>query len=204
MIHYKASDLLLLAMKLADLENTAFISSEENRSYINNAWAEIYQQAIDNGELFYLNSVTLNEGENNLPEDFHQVYNIKDHNWNVLPRYNKDMRKSDVFYKIMNNKIYINGKDKVEMEYFPAPATLDIEGEGDVELDFPNNLYKQLLVLRLAEYYKIRQNGDISGIELMIDQVWKQFYDMLNRDANQNGVIQDVNEGNRVYGYFTN
>lgn len=204
MIHYKASDLLLLAMKLADLENTAFISSEENRSYINNAWAEIYQQAIDNGELFYLNSVTLNEGENNLPDDFHQVYNIKDDSWNVLPRYNKDMRKSDVFYKIMNNKIYINGKDKVEMEYFPAPATLEIEGTGDVELDFPNNLYKQLLVLRLAEYYKIRQNGDISGIELMIDQVWKQFYDMMNRDANQYGVIQDVNEGNRVYGYFTN
>ena len=78
MIHYKASDLLLLAMKLADLENTAFISTEENRSYINNAWAEIYQQAIDNGELFYLNSVTLNRGENNLPEDFHQAYNIKD------------------------------------------------------------------------------------------------------------------------------
>lgn len=192
MIHYKASDLILLAMKLADLENTAFISSEENRSYINNAWAEIYQQAIDNGELFYLNSVTLNEGENSLPTDFHQVYNIKDVNWNALPRYNKDMRKSDVYYKIMNGKIYINGKSNVEMEYFPAPNTLDIEGTGDVELDFPNNIYKQLLVLRLAEYYKIRQNGDISGIELLIDDAWKQFYDMLNRDANQTGVIQDV------------
>lgn len=202
MIHYKASDLLLLAMKLADLENTAFISSEENRSYINNAWAEIYQQAIDNGELFYLNSTTLHQGENDLPEDFHQVYNVKDHNWNPLPRYNKDMRKSDVYYKIMNNKIYINGKDDVEMEYFPAPAILDLEGEGDVELDFPNNIYKQLLVLRLAEYYKIRQNGDITGIELLIDDAWKQFYDMLRRDDNQYGVIQDVNNVNRVYGIF--
>lgn len=192
MIHYKASDLILLAMKLADLENTAFVSSEENRSYINNAWAEIYQQAIDNGELFYMESVTLNEGENTLPTDFHQVYNIKDDNWNALPRYNKDMRKSDAYYKIMNGKIYINGKNSVEMEYFPAPATLDIEGTGDVELDFPNNIYKQLLVLRLAEYYKIRQNSDISGIELLINDAWKQFYDMLTRDANQNGVIQDV------------
>jgi hypothetical protein len=198
MIHYKASDLLLLAMKLADLENTAFISSEENRSYINNAWAEIYQQAIDNGELFYLNSTTLHKGENNLPEDFHQVYNIKDDNWNPLPKYNKDMKKSDVYYKIMNNKIYISGKDTVEMEYFPAPVTLDLEGEGDVELDFPNNIYKQLLVLRLAEYYKIRQNGDISGIELLIEDAWKQFYDMLNRDANQYGVIQDVYSTNNI------
>lgn len=202
MISYKASDLLLLAMKLADLENTAFISAEENRSYINNAWAEIYQQAIDNGELFYLNSTTLHQGENNLPSDFHQVYNIKDHNWNALPKYNKDMRKSDVYYKIMNNKIYINGKDEVEMEYFPAPATLEVSGEGDVELDFPNNIYKQLLVLRLAEYYKIRQNGDISGIEILMDQAWNQFYDMLYRDANQYGVIQDVNNTNRVYGIF--
>lgn len=202
MIHYKASDLVLLAMKLADLEGTAFISSEENRSYINNAWAEIYQQAIDNGELFYLSSVTLSKGENNLPNDFHQVYNIKDHNWNALPKYNKDMRKSDVYYRIMNNKIYINGKDEAEMEYFPGPSTLDIEGTGDVELDFPNNIYKQLLVLRLAEYYKIRQNGDISGIEILIEQAWKQFYDMLNRDSNQYGVIQDVNNVNRVYGIF--
>lgn len=202
MIAYKASDLILLAMKLADLENVGFTSSEENRSYINNAWAEIYQQAIDNGELFYLNSITLSKGENSLPTDFHQVYNIKDHNWNALPRYNKDMRKSDVYYRIMNGKIYINGKDEVEMEYFPAPATLDIEGTGDVELDFPNNIYKQLLVLRLAEYYKIRQNGDISGIEILIEQAWKQFYDMLNRDSNQYGVIQDVNNVNRVYGIF--
>lgn len=202
MINYKASDLLLLAMKLADLENTAFISAEENRSYINNAWAEIYQQAIDNGELFYLNSTTLHQGENDLPEDFHQVYNIKDHNWNALPRYSKDMRKSDVYYKIMNNKIYINGKDEVEMEYFPAPATLEVSGEGDVELSFPSNIYKQLLVLRLAEYYKIRQNGDIAGIEILMDQAWNQFYDMLNRDANQCGVIQDVNNTNRVYGIF--
>lgn len=202
MISYKASDLILLAMKLADLENVGFTSSEENRSYINNAWAEIYQQAIDNGELFYLNSTTLHQGENNLPEDFHQVYNIKDHNWNALPKYNKDMRKSDVYYRIMNSKIYINGKDEVEMEYFPAPSTLDIEGTGDVELDFPNNIYKQLLVLRLAEYYKIRQNGDISGIEILIEQAWKQFYDMLNRDSNQYGVIQDVNNVNRVYGIF--
>lgn len=198
MIHYKASDLLLLAMKLADLENTAFISSEENRSYINNAWAEIYQQAIDNGELFYLNSTTLHKGENNLPEDFHQVYNIKDEGWNPLPKYNKDMKKSDVYYKIMNSKIYISGKDTVEMEYFPAPATLETEGTGDVELDFPNNIYKQLLVLRLAEYYKIRQGGDIGGIEILIDNAWKQFYDMLNRDANQYGVIQDVYGTNNI------
>lgn len=202
MIAYKASDLLLLAMKLADLENTGFISAEENRSYINNAWAEIYQQAIDNGELFYLNSTTLHQGENDLPEDFHQVYNIKDHNWNALPKYNKDMRKSDVYYRIMNSKIYINGKDNVEMEYFPTPATLETSGEGDVELAFPSNVYKQLLVLRLAEYYKIRQNGDIAGIEILMEQAWKQFYDMLNRDVNQNGVIQDVNNTNRVYGIF--
>lgn len=202
MISYKASELVLLGLKMADLENTSYISAEENRSYINNAWAEIYQQAIDNGELYYLEEVTLNQGENSLPNDFHQVYSIKDSDWNPINRYNKDMRKSDVFYKIANSKIILNNKDKATMEYFPAPSTLDIEGTGDVDLDFPNNIYKQLMVLRLAEYYKIRQNGDISGIELLMDNAWKQFYDMLNRDANQNGVVQDVYGNNRVFGMF--
>lgn len=192
-IKYKASDLVSAAVSLADLENSSFITSTENRMYINNAWEEIYQKAIDYGELYYLKKINVVPGDNNLPEDFYQLYNIKDENWNDIPRYNKNCDRNTRWYRIENNKLYINGEPSSPfIEYFPAPETLDISGSGDVELDFPNNIYKMLLVYRLAEYYKVRQNGDISGIELLEDKAWKQFYDMLTRDDNEESVIKDV------------
>lgn len=202
MIKYKASDLVNAAMKLADLENTSFITAAENRMYINDAWCFLYQQAIDNGEQYYLSTFSANEGENNLPEDFHQLYDIYDSEYHTkIKRYNKDMDPAYSWYRIKNNKLYLNKVKTAEISYYPEPTTLDIEGTGDTELAFPSNLYKQIMIYRLAEYYKIRQGADITGIELLINQSLEQFYDMLNRDDNDNLVMRDVYNNNMVMRY---
>lgn len=201
-ITYKASDLVTAAMKLADLENTSFISSTENRMYINNAWEEIYQKAINIGEQYFLEEADLDIGENDLPEDFYQLYDIRDINNNPIKRWNKNCLKNERYYRIYKDKIYINGKPKdVKMTYYPAPQALDITGEGDVDLPFPNNIYKMLLVYKLAEYYKIRQNGDVSGIEALMENAWNVFYDTIERDDNENLVINDVVHDNHWFTY---
>lgn len=192
MVKYKASELIALAMKISDLENTSFITSTENRAYINDAWCWLYQQAIDGGEQFYIITDEIFEGENNLPDDFHQLYDIYDSNGNKVRRYNKDLKKTDKWYRIKNDKIYLNRCDGATIEYYPEPKTLDIEGTGDIALDFPSNIYKMPMVYKLAIYYKIRQSADISGISILLNESINQFYDMLTRDDNENLVMNDV------------
>lgn len=199
MITYKASDLVTAAMKLADLENTGFISASENRMYINMAWESIYQDAINNGETFWNKTTTIKEGENDLPTDFYQLIDVTDNLENKVLRKTKNDTKSDKWYNVYQNKIILNKCAEATVEYIPEPNTLDIEGEGDIELSYPKNILYNIMVMKLAEYYKVRQGGDIGGIELMLENALNQYYNMLNRDANQNLVIEDIYTGNRFF-----
>ena len=190
----KASDLIRRALSLADLENTSFPSAVENREYINMAFQEIYQEAIDNGEKYWFEDVDINEGANDLPEDFYQLYDLKEiDNDYRIPRKQRNSSKNDKWYEIKNGQIILNKVHKANMEYFPMPIYLDPVGAGDVDLDFPSNIFYQICALKLAEYYKIKQNADISGIELLLDSAWNTYFDILKRDNDQPLVITDVN-----------
>lgn len=201
---YKASTIIGTALSLADLNNTSFPTADENRYYINLALSDVYQQAINNGEKYWYKEEDLNVGENNLPEDFYQLADVYYNKTNKLPRYNKNI-KTDKWYDIRNNKLIVNNEygdlPDLKMEYYPLPLTLDPQGTGDVELDFPNNIFYHIIALKLAEYYKIKQGGDISGIELLLEDAWTTYFNILNRDVNQNLVINDVynNDNDRFY-----
>lgn len=192
---YKASSLIATALALADLTNTSFPTASENRLYINLAFMDVYQQAINNGEKYWYKEQALNVGENILPEDFYQLADIYYGRANNLQRYNKNIR-MDRWYDIRNNKIIVHNEygdlSDLKMEYYPLPQTLDPEEAGDVDLDFPNNIFYHIIALRLAEYYKIKQGGDINGIELLLDDAWSTYFDILSRDINQNITINDV------------
>lgn len=54
----------------------------------------------------------------------------------------------------------------------------------DTYLDFPSNFYYNYLAYRLAIYYKIKQNADVSALMLMLGNAEKTFYDTLPRDEN--------------------
>ena len=192
---YKASTIIGTALSLADLNNTSFPTADENRYYINLALSDVYQQAINNGEKYWYKEEDLNVGENNLPEDFYQLADVYYNKTNKLPRYNKNI-KTDKWYDIRNNKLIVNNEygdlPDLKMEYYPLPLTLDPQGTGDVELDFPNNIFYHIIALKLAEYYKIKQGGDISGIELLLEDAWATYFNILNRDVNQNLVVNNV------------
>lgn len=202
---YMASTIIGTALSLADLNNTSFPTSAENRYYINLAFADTYQQAINNGEKYWYKEQALNVGENNLPVDFYQMADIYYGKGNQVARYNKNLKQSQ-WYDIRNNKLIVHNDggdlNDLKMEYYPLPQTLDPEGSGDVELDYPNNIFYHIIALKLAEYYKIKQGGDISGIELLLDDAWTTYFDILSRDINQNIVINDVMNADNNFGYY--
>lgn len=197
---YTASSLVANALSMADLENTSFPTATENRLWINNAFADIYQKAIDNGEKYWYEITTLQNGDT-MPEDFYQLADIYDESGQI-PRYSKNLRKTGKWYDIRNGSIILNpdySYPNLTIEYFPKPVYLDPNETGDVELDFPNNIMYTLVSLKLAEYYKIKQNGDISGLEMLIEDMWDTYFDTMKSDDNQNTVITDVYHNNRRY-----
>lgn len=196
----KASDLIARALALADLENTSFPTSTENRTYINLAFADVYQESINEGEKYWFQSVDLDDGENSLPEDFYQLYDVKIVEKNRrIPRKQRNMGINDTWYEIRKNKIILNKvPEAAVMEYWPKPIELDPTQSGDIDLDFPNNIFYQICALKLAEYYKIKQSGDISGIELLLENAWDTYYKILGRDNDQPLTITDVYTYRRV------
>lgn len=247
----RASTLIARALSLADLTNTSFPTAEENRTYINLAINDIYQELINEGQKYWFETIemprthTVTEYVTNpdydpretipnpdydpedpespetipnpdydprekipvshtvtdmtLPDDFYQLYDLKDEKEQRIPRKQRNSIKNEKWYDIVKNELKVSERveGKLTMEYFPKPFELDPTETGDVDLDFPDNIFYQICTLKLAEYYKIKQGGDISGIELLLEEAWNTYRNILNRDLDQPTEITDVYESYR-------
>ena len=231
MLHYKASEIVQRAMTLANIQNSSFVSATENRQLINDAFWELYQIMIDAGDVFFLKEIKdpiFVDGAFVLPEDFYQLYAVKDQYGNGVLRKNKNTIKNGKCYDIRKRDFqeerqvidpetgepevdpdtgevitetvlvaktclinYNNALIK-EVEYYPQPKTLDIEGEGDVVLDIPSNAYYQCMLYYMAIWYKTRQNEDSSAIQQLYDGAVAAFTDTLKIDLNEYTQMRDV------------
>ena len=222
MLHYKASEIVQRAMTLANIQNSSFVSATENRQLINDAYWSLYQIMIDNGDVFFLKEIKGPVFENGiyvLPDDFYQLYAIRDHYGNGVLRKNKNTIKNGKCYDIRKRDIptevtvidpdtqeettetvlvpkacVINYNNAMidEIEYYPKPATLDIEGTGDVLIEVPSNEYYQCMLYYMAIWYKTRQNEDPSNIQALYDEAVATFHDTLKIDLNEYPQMRDV------------
>jgi hypothetical protein len=231
MLHYKASEIVQRAMTLANIQNSSFVSATENRQLINDAFWALYQIMIDSGDVFFLKEIkdpAFTDGVYVLPEDFYQLYTVKDQYGNGVLRKNKNTIKNGKCYDIRKRDIPTEvevidpdtGKPEVdpdtgdvitetilvpkacvinfnnalikEIEYYPKPMTLDIEGEGDIVLDIPSNAYYQCMLYYMAIWYKTRQNEDPSAIQALYDEAVANFTDTMKIDLNEYPQMRDV------------
>ena len=231
MLHYKASEIVQRAMTLANIQNSSFVSAMENRQVINDAFWALYQIMIDAGEVSMLKTIkhpAFIEGEYKLPDDFYQLYSVKDHYGNGVLRKNKNTIKNGKCYDIrlrdfeeevpvidpdtgepetdpdtgdpvtetviVQKSCLINYNNAMidEVEYYPQPKTLDVEGTGDVTIDVPSNAYYQCMLYYMAIWYKTRQNEDISSIQALYDDAVATFTDTMKIDLNEYPQMRDV------------
>ena len=218
MLHYKASEIVSRAMTLANIQNSSFVSATENRQLINDAFWELYQVIIDEGDVFYfktINHPTFNDGVYILPDDFYQLYAVRDNYGNGVLRKNKntikngkcyDIRKRDIPTEVEDPETHetvtvlvpktclINYNNALidEIEYYPQPQTLDIEGTGDIMLELPSNAYYQCMLYYMAIWYKTRQGEDSTDIKALYDNAVAAFTDTLKIDLNEYPQMRDV------------
>lgn len=120
---YKISDLILAAKQIADLENSDFISWGENIRLVNEAWTAVHQKLINKGDFTFVDEMELH-AEQELPENFYQVLSVLDNYSTPVGRYSIGMNDSQVWYKIVNNKLILNGLHSAKLTYFTKPQFL--------------------------------------------------------------------------------
>lgn len=123
-----ASDIIRSAKQIADLENSDFISWNENIRLLNEAWVALHQKLINKGDFTFTDEISISK-EQPLPENFYQVLSVLDNYNNPIPRYSIGMNDSQIYYKIINNKLILNGLQSAKLTYYTKPNFLTYQAE---------------------------------------------------------------------------
>ena len=127
-----SSDIIKSASQIADLENSNFISWNENIRLLNEAWTAVHQKLINKGDFIFVNEILISK-EQPLPENFYQVLSVLDHYNTPVPRYSIGMNDSQIYYKLINNKIVLNGLQSAKLTYFKKPQFLTYPADTIVD-----------------------------------------------------------------------
>lgn len=152
MITYSASDIVKKATQLSDLENSDFISWNENMTLLNDSYIKVYNDMINQNDLYYINTLFLNpeySGNDDaliydLPDDFYQLQSLTQYpSMNPILRRAKNETVKSQRYEIINGKLYIYGvgvTTKFCLKYYPVPSTLSFPA-NDKEISIPSNTW---------------------------------------------------------------
>ena len=125
---YNISDIVKAAKQIADIENSDFISWNENIRLLNEAWTDVHQKLINKGDFTFVNEISIGK-EQPLPTDFYQVLSVLDNYHTPIGRYSIGMNDCQVWYKIINNKLILNGLNSAKLTYFTKPQFLTYPAE---------------------------------------------------------------------------
>lgn len=114
---YNVSDIIRGAKQIADIENSDFISWAENIRLLNEAWTSVYQKLINKGDFTFTDEVVISK-EQPLPTNFYQVLSVLDNYNTPVPRYSIGANDSQIWYKLINNKIILNGLSSAKLTYY--------------------------------------------------------------------------------------
>lgn len=151
MITYFASDIIKKATQLADLENSNFISWNENMSLLNDAYIKVYNDMINQNDLYYIKTLFLQPEYTNdeylifdLPNDFYQLQSLTSYpSMNPILRRAKNETIKAQRYEIINGKLCIYGvgfTSKICLKYYPTPNTLTFPAK-DKTISLPSNTW---------------------------------------------------------------
>ena len=129
---YTISDIIKSAKQIADIENSDFISWNENIRLVNEAWTAVHQKLINKGDMTFVDEMNIGK-EQPLPENFYQVLSVLDNYNTPVPRYSIGMNDSQIWYKIINNKLILNGLQYAKLTYFTKPQFLTYPAETIVD-----------------------------------------------------------------------
>lgn len=169
MITYNAKDLIKRARQLADLENSEFISWNEQINLLNENYVALYQKLCNVGDKSFLKTFECGVGAVDLPADFFQLKSVSlKNNGNIIPvlRRAETQSYNDCYYELRNGKLVIGGySGTYVVDYYPQPETL-IFSPDNVQIE--SALISYFTDNRILAAYDKRyflDNGSVLDIE---------------------------------------
>ena len=136
-----ASQIILKARQMADLNNSSFISYDEEIQLLNDAYRQVYNDAIFAGEKYFVKQIDIADGDI-LPNDFFTIQEVVDNVGDIIPR----KTVSGFGYDLVNDRIVLKGVGNAKLRYYPKPVYLTYPGkpvetnvEGDIVAYYKNN-----------------------------------------------------------------
>lgn len=174
MLNYTTGDIIRRARELADLQNSDFISWEENMHLLDESYKKLYQEVINANDKFYLTTITPSdlvvesreekEVRYSLPSNFYQLHSIVGR-VDSVPVMKKALSegKSSMRYDIINNSLVLYGgveSHDIVINYYPIPKTLTLRAP-EVQADIQGNILDCN-----GSKYLVTDNGKISIIDI--------------------------------------
>lgn len=172
MIKYTAKDIVNRASQLADLENSDFISWNENMNLLNECWKGIYQNLINNGDKYFIKEMNLKElkvcdNKYKLPCDFFQLHSIElTPSCRQIPRRAKSEPLSTLSYDMENDFLVIYGSytEDIRVLYFPTPEVITLKNKDkDITDDVSNS--KVMDCCKNAFFLKSKTENNSLGVK---------------------------------------
>lgn len=194
----KASEIVKKAVFLADLENSDFISAEENLFLLNDAYKFVYSKLEEFADGYFVAEFSPEFEASDfsdarkcaeLPEDFYKLFFVGNAQGEAMPRTPRNSTSDGYF--IANNRLYIKGEwgDEIVVRYMPKPIEIEgygeSEGAEDTDLDYPSNVFFTLMAYQLAESYNTKRMVQNEQLKSKYAEVYDQFVQDLSRDQNQ-------------------
>lgn len=208
MLTYRASDIIKRAMQIADLENSSFISYDEQLALLNEAYVTLYQKAIDADTRAFVKVLRTTSNRIQMPVDFYQLKSVCiDINGYLQPltRRPADQNLHTLSYEMTGNELNVYGSfsGEIRIEYIPQPKTItfpplesnaksdlvdanneavDIDQLEDTVLNFPNSTYFPYLAYMLAVQFLSKQGKDPSSVYALAQVAEDTFYSSMPAD----------------------
>lgn len=193
-MQYNAKDIVLRARQLADLENSDFISYNENVQLLNETYQKVYQKLINRADKAYLKRITEPVFDKNaalpedaiayiLPSDFYQLNSVT-HSVSQLPILRKAKNQSPLTlsYDIIGDELIIyraRGVTNIEITYYPTPAAIYLHADavpfimpdGVDSSDVKDIRFHQLLTFKESTTYTLYDINEQQGTDLTINPI---------------------------------
>jgi hypothetical protein len=137
---YKASDIIKRAKRLANIENTSFLSWREDMDYLNMAWKKVCQQLINKDTKYFYKVVDLpSSGTYELPDDFYQASSVRSKDGIVYSKKTASQPDNSSYWDIIGNQLIYSGGPAV-LEYYTNPTYLTFPNSPikleDIDIDY--------------------------------------------------------------------
>ena len=213
------------ARRMADMENSTFVSDLELRDYLNSGYAELYDLVVEKYEDYYLKTTDsmdlASSDEHNLPDDFYKVlgvdldfgghiaslrnYNFSERNMHRSHFYTNNRMHTQTQYHIQGNKIKFvptDGSGTAVMHYVPVAKQLS-ETVTSFESIIPG--FEEYICLSAAISCLMKEESDVQ-MHMARKEMLKQRIESVagKRNAGDSYSISDVSSDGLHHAGFNN